>query len=299
MLGGNKVIRSIRRWIRDIRPNTVVERASHDGRMKMSLTEQIYETLLLLRPWDIDIPKIRVGHERDGGYILADRLDVSDTVISVGINRETSFDRDMAKLGKRIFQYDHTIEAPPEVYETATWYKLGLGPQDDPEKRMISLPSIVRNAQIGTNQGILKMDIENAEWDVLSIIDFDTLSKFSQITMEIHRIERLYDTAHRTKVKATLSKILEQFTLFHVHANNCTKMTRVDSFFTPECMEVSFIKTNLVNRTPTRTLYPTPIDRPNNPRNPEYYLWMFPYLPVGYSDFEMLQSLRVTEKYGN
>ncbi|MEQ1407336.1 hypothetical protein ABK249_20595 [Neorhizobium sp. Rsf11] len=263
----------------------------------MGLTEQIFETLLLLRPWDIDLLKVRVGHERDGGYIMADKFDISDTVISIGINKESSFDRDMAKLGKRIFQYDHTIDAPPEKYENAQWFKLGLGPQDDLADKMISLASIVRDAGLKKNQGILKMDIENAEWDVFSAVAPETLSAFSQISMEIHRLERLTDNDHRKKVKASLSKVNEQFTLFHVHANNCSKMTRVDSFFTPECLEVSYIKTDLVNRAPSKTLYPTEIDRPNNPRNPEYYLWMFPYLPSDLSDVIMRRSLRQTESF--
>jgi hypothetical protein len=265
----------------------------------MGLTEQIFETLVLLRPWDIDILKTRVGRERDGGYIMADRFDVSDTVISVGINKESSFDRDMAALGKRIYQYDHTIDAPPEEYEKAKWFKLGLGPEDEPEKSMISLGTIAKQYGLKKNQAILKMDIENAEWDVFSAVSPETLSSFSQITMEIHRLERIHDDAHRAKVKASLSKINEQFTLFHVHANNCSKMTRVDSFFTPECLEVSYIKTDLVNRSESKTIYPTYIDRPNNPKNPEYYLWMFPYFPGIVSDTVMRRLMQQTEAYAN
>lgn len=136
----------------------------------MHLTEDVYSTLLLLRPWDIDIPKVRVGRERDGGYVMADLFHVSDTLISIGINRETSFDADMSRKGKRIVQYDHTIDAPPEEYPDTTWHKLGLGPRDEPDKAMVSLETIVSKAGLTKNRGILKMDIEGAEWDVLKSV---------------------------------------------------------------------------------------------------------------------------------
>lgn len=255
----------------------------------MTDTDEIFAALMLLRPWDIDRPKIRVGRDRDGGYVMADALRLSRHLVSAGIGRETSFDAALAARGFTIDQFDHTIEAPPEALPTATFHCQGLGPTA--AEGMRTLESIVADRALGPNEAILKMDIENAEWDVLSAVDGTTLDAFSQIVMEAHRLERLGDPAYRAKVMASLENLNKNFTLFHVHANNCSKITRLNRFVTPECLEMSFIKTDLVKRSELKTIFPTDVDRPNDPKRPEYYLWMFPYIPTDQTSLSKMKRM--------
>ena len=71
-----------------------------------------------------------------------------------------------------------------------------------------------------------------------------------------------------------------RFTLCHVHANNfCTVRILADCFPIPETLELTYIRSDLVTRTPSRTFYPTEIDEPNYPQFPELLLWYFPFLP--------------------
>ena len=47
----------------------------------------------------------------------------------------------------------------------------------------------------------------------------------------------------------------------------------------PETLGLSSIKSSLVTREPSRTVYPTDIDAPNYHQFPELALWHFPFLP--------------------
>jgi hypothetical protein len=67
-----------------------------------------------LRPHRVDgLDKVRLGRFFDGGYVMLDAFDGVLAAYSLGINDDVSWDLDMAARGVPVFQYDHTIEAPP------------------------------------------------------------------------------------------------------------------------------------------------------------------------------------------
>jgi hypothetical protein len=77
-----------------------------------------------------------------------------------------------------------------------------------------------------------------------------------------------------------LRALARDFTLCQVHANNfCNVRVLAGCFLMPETLELSYIKTSLVKRAPSRTAYPTDIDAPNYHQLPELTLWHFPFLP--------------------
>ena len=66
-----------------------------------------------LLPYDIDVPKIRVGcPRRDGGYVMA-QLGSGGDLLSFGIANDVRFEMEMAIKGRRCFMYDHTIDDLP------------------------------------------------------------------------------------------------------------------------------------------------------------------------------------------
>ena len=76
------------------------------GEKKMS----VFDALSLLTPYDVDIPKIRIGPKTDGGYVLLDRFEVGQPVLSYGISTEFQFDIEMAERGHCVYMFDHTID---------------------------------------------------------------------------------------------------------------------------------------------------------------------------------------------
>ena len=71
----------------------------------------VVDALLLLTPFDINRPKIRIGPNTDGGYIFVNDISSHQTIISYGIGTEYRFEIEMAERGHDVYMFDHTIEA--------------------------------------------------------------------------------------------------------------------------------------------------------------------------------------------
>ena len=126
------------------------------------------------------------------------------------------------------------------------------------------------------------MDVEGAEFESLGLCPDETLSRFEQIVLEVHSLVLLNDRDFRETCVAMLRKLNRHFTLFHVHANNCDGpdgIRIVAGFPVSNLLELSYIKTSAVTRTPSKTLYPTAFDYPNVPAK-DKLLWFFPFLPT-------------------
>lgn len=126
---------------------------------------------------------------------------------------------------------------------------------------------------------ILKLDIEGAEWSVLRETPAELLTRFEQIALELHGLHDFDKPAFNAAAQASLRKLAAYFTLCHVHANNFGMVRIVGGFPVPEALELTFIRSDLVKRAPSTTVYPTPIDTPNYPEWPDHLLWYFPFLP--------------------
>lgn len=240
----------------------------------------LFDTLALLTPWDINLPKRRIGRPGDGGYIVADTLRPDQNILSYGIGNEVSFDLELAEDGFRVWQFDHTIEAAPVTHPNITFTKEGVAGQDQPDESLYTIDSHAKRLSINLDHAILKMDVEGAEWNVLSQMPEDTLTRFDQIFLELHGLARIVRPNFAPRFRAVMEKLNAHFTLFHVHANNARPLVPIDGFVTPGLLEVSFIRTDLVERSPSRTWYPTELDSPNVVNRPDLRLWLHPYAPV-------------------
>ena len=69
--------------------------------------------------------KIRIGKNKDGGYILLNDLKNIKIGYSFGISREISFDKGLADKNIDVFMYDHTINKLPFENSKFHWKKIG------------------------------------------------------------------------------------------------------------------------------------------------------------------------------
>lgn len=74
----------------------------------------------------LDYQKIRIGNNKDGGYILLNDLKNIKIGYSFGISREISFDKGLADNNIDVFMYDHTINKLPFENPKFHWKKIGL-----------------------------------------------------------------------------------------------------------------------------------------------------------------------------
>ncbi len=242
--------------------------------------DTVFDRLALLTPWDIDLEKFRIGQKGDGGYVVADRLNPRQAVLSYGIADEVSFDFEMAEAGFKVWQFDHTIPKAPVTHENIRFTKEGVAGEDSADELLFTVESHAERLGINLDGAILKMDVEGAEWSVFEAMSEATLGRFDQIFLELHGLGRLSRAPFARKFRMIMEKINAQFTLFHVHANNARPLVAIDNFVTPGLLEVSFVRTDLVKRRRSRTWYPTELDFPNVAKKPDLNLWLYPFAPV-------------------
>ena len=237
----------------------------------------VIDALRLLTPHDVaGIDKIRIGGPGDGGYVLLDCIQPGVPVMSFGIGPSVAFDQDMAERGHPVLMFDHTIDALPATHPSFTWHRAGVAAEPGPN--LDTLANHMAGLAKSSTDMILKMDIEGAEWDVLSSAPTGLLARFSQITMELHDLQRLGEPDYNAKFQAAL-KALSDFAVVHVHANNYGALVFVGGTLCAQTLEITYIRRDLVTLLPSKTVYPTALDSPNFEGGPDHLLWFFPFLP--------------------
>ena len=242
------------------------------------LSADVFGALSLLTPYDIDVPKIRVGAPRDGGYVMA-QLGSGGDLLSFGIANDVRFEMEMAIKGRRCFMYDHTIDDLPHRHDKFVFFKKGICGDGHRTDDLLSLGECLGSLPC-SERLLLKMDVEGAEWDVFSTASDEVLSRFDQIVGEFHWLLELGNERFRTRFCEAMTRLNKHFTLFHVHANNCRTLGLVNGFAVADVLELSFVRTSLIGRRPSATVYPTPLDRANNHMVDDHALFFYPFLPM-------------------
>ncbi len=219
--------------------------------------------------------KIRVGSPSDGGYVMIDDFSGIDLALSFGVDINADWDLEVAQRGVRVQQYDHSIAEAPIIHPLILFFKKMITPEEmAPEST--SIDAILRESNIEREASVvLKMDIESAEWAVLEKCDASFLRRFSQILIEFHDIDQAVDPYWLRRAHAVMKKLNDNFFVFHVHGNNWSPMAVIGNVYFPATIEVSFAHRGRYQPEPSNELFPTPLDRPNNPLRPDIYLGAF------------------------
>jgi hypothetical protein len=218
---------------------------------------------------------IRMGKDADGGYILTERsMMESDSLLSLGINHDWSFDQEWAikKPNDKIHGYDGTI-SPSRMNEglrknyreffgnNAVHFPVNVGPESN-----IGFTSF-NDAMIRINSSnvFLKMDIENGEWSIMSQI-LEHSDKITGMVIEFHSTDQLSQL-----FVDTIKKLQEHFHIVHLHPNTSCRIGE-DNF--PTVVEISFANKKLSEYKGTRKeIYLPHLDQPNILNTPDIALY--------------------------
>lgn len=227
--------------------------------------------------------KTRVGKPSDGGYVVVDELcQKTQQVYTYGVGSDVSFEIEFARRypGTKFQLFDPTIPALPQEHPDFTFIKRGM-PQAAYSPGFAAVPK----------GSILKMDIEWNEWQTLDVLDQHTLCKFDQILIELHLFTvgfsevqftpyftgvlfEFADTVNASlyeRYSAGLEKLLENFHIFHVHANNSLAKRMIGGHDVPPLLELSLVRKDLVQAVEEYSgPFPCPIlDYPNKTDRPD------------------------------
>jgi Methyltransferase FkbM domain len=225
----------------------------------------------------IGYDKIRVGSDTDGGYVMLNDFEKNHLALSFGVDINADWDVSVANRSLKVQQYDHTVTQAPIEHDFIKFFSQKIVSLASDETGA-SINSLLREANITeTASVILKIDIEGDEWPVFDNASIEDLNKFSQILVEFHNFSYSRDHLWLQRATRVMQKLSKLFGVYHVHANNWSAMTCIGNVYFPDTLEVSFANRSRYKFQPTNELFPTPLDRPNNPLLADLYLGAFKF----------------------
>jgi hypothetical protein len=222
-----------------------------------------------------NIPKIRVGCNEDGGYVMLNKLDEVVCALSFGVGKEISWDTAMANRGCPIFMFDHTVDGPPENNPQFVFHKKMLGSGEGPG--MTSIESALRDHGAPGRRNVLKIDIEGEEWAAFDATSRLALERFSQIVCEFHNFSYCSDRAWLARALRVMEKLSSCFVVVHVHGNNYLPYSIISNVPFPEALEVTLVNRDNIFISTSSECFPSALDRPNASSRPDLVLGRFQF----------------------
>ena len=136
---------------------------------------------------------LRVGPDRDGGYLVPDVLDGIDYCFSPGVADCSEFELQLAKRGIKVFMADKSVQSPSDVHENFNFIEFYISSINSPVEQLITLDAWYEQKlntipSATSPEAILQMDVEGDEYQVLHSISNVLLSRFRVIIIEFHKL---------------------------------------------------------------------------------------------------------------
>lgn len=217
---------------------------------------------------------LRLGPLSDGGYVLPKvALDNLEFLMSPGVYDSWGFEVDVARESRcGVALLDGSMERPRELPADFVFQRMWLGGRDT--ETSTSLKGWISSLGLQQNQNLgLQMDIEGAEWEVFMRTPRESLRQFRFIVAEFHGFDWspfLWDFA--TKIRPVFRRLMRDFSVVHVHANNCCRAVTVGDLLIPSVIEVSFVRRDLIAQSNWDTCFAEELDVDNVKSNPSLSL---------------------------
>lgn len=260
-----------------------------------------------LKPIKID-DLIRLGRDNDGGYIIPKIiLEKCDGLLSFGINKDWSFEKDFSNYDKilNVHCYDHTlnflslfkhtlksmfmsivrlltfdrirlkksIEGIGCIYDYITFFQKNIIhikrkiSDNNNEINISILKTLDKIISNGSKHIFIKMDIEGDEFSALN--EFINSKKLVLgFAIEFHDIN-----VRSKEFNDLIKKIKRNYYIAHIHGNNYSKVDQESGL--PSSIELTFIVKNLIKGSTVLSNFRYPInglDQPNKHSRPDIIL---------------------------
>ena len=239
------------------------------------------ETLILYQSPFI---KKRIGKDNDGGYVISMLPNSYDLFISSGISNDISFESNFLDLYPdiRCYAFDGTISSLPAQHNRITFFKKNLGYCNS--DTLTNLHEYIENY----DNIFMKIDIEGHEFKIMpTIIKNKLMKKIKQFLIEVHTPADInmfpeyfkgVSDINNNDMFNLFNEINNTHTLVHFHANNGSKIQKIDGITLPHVFELTYIRNDFFNKKEKNIeSLPTSLDMKNIPENDDYKLEGFPY----------------------
>lgn len=195
--------------------------------------------------YDCGYNLIRIGPNSDGGYLVPNILDKISYCFSPGVGKLTKFEDHLLKYKIKSFLADGQVNNPSSKKTKYNFLKKNISSFNNSNNITIN-KWIKNNIKKSNKDFILQMDIEGSEIAVLNNIDEKNLKKFKIIIIEFHNFDYLGTKLGIKIYDDIFSKLLNNFTICHIHPNNCSDYCYIGKYKIPKVMEFTFLNSQLV-----------------------------------------------------
>ena len=227
-----------------------------------------------IRPLQTEIDLVRIGGEKDGGYLVPNDFQGIEGCFSPGVGNSISFEEELAQLGIQSYLVDYSVYELPSKNNKITFERNFLGYSDEPH--FITLSQWINKYQPNSNNLILQMDVEGAEYEILQKCTISDLKRFRFMVIEFHSFHKIIYKREFVEIKKSLDRILNEFYVVHAHINNGDESFNWHSDFIPKTLELTFIRKDRVKKVTKHATIPHSLDCKNNhfmPDNPLPNVW--------------------------
>ena len=237
--------------------------------------QQLISFLERLHPLTTELPLIRLGPADDGGYLVPDDLADIVACFSPGVSDTSGFESDCARRGIDVFMADASVQGPAETHDRFHFVRKYLGGVADDDTMTINT-WVDESLQGRAGDLILQMDIEGAEYTVLSSASEELLLRMRIIIVEFHHLDALFSQRTFALMAPCFEKLLATHACVHIHPNNCCGTVTVRDIELPRIAEFTFLRRDRLGTGSYATQFPHPLDGDNTVK---------PHLPLPSSLF--------------
>ncbi len=223
-----------------------------------------------LRPYKVDKELVRLGPDKDGGYLVPDDLENIYACFSPGVGRMSEFELHCLDYGMKLYLADKSVDGPGTADPRLQFLKKFVGPIND--QHFITLDRWVESTIQGDDDDLmLQMDIEGYEYLTLVNASEALLKRFRIVVVEFHNLHKFWDREFFKLANATFEKLLQHHVCVHIHPNNVSGEDVRYGVRIPRAAEFTFYRADRVRDKAPQTVLPHPLDCDNTP---------FPSLPL-------------------
>tara|TARA_Y100001970_G_C14202007_1_gene841651 strand:+ start:741 stop:1541 length:801 start_codon:yes stop_codon:yes gene_type:complete len=234
--------------------------------------QKINDIISLLKPYDVEIPLIRVGEDTDGGYLLPDILKDIDYCFSPGVGNSSSFEKNLESYGIKSFLADKNVDGPAEKLTNFSFDKKNIHSFNQDHNININDWLLSKVSLSELNKSILQIDTDGFEYEILIALNEKILSEIKILIIEFHGLEFAGNEYFNFILKSVLSKINLFHSPIHIHPNNCCGIHNINKFKIPSVLEVTLLNKKLINQKKPIKFLPNALDRKNVKSKKEIFL---------------------------
>jgi hypothetical protein len=232
---------------------------------RASKRQEILSFFQMLWPTKMENGLRRLGSDADGGYLLPRGIGSFDVIFSPGVADNWEFERNYLDEvpTANIFMADGSVDQRSlgELPLNVQFAQKFVGVQETLD--CLNFTSRICERYDGKD-GLLSMDIEGQEYEILGSAPDFVFQKFKCMVIEFHGLQLVGSREGLAFVDSIIRRLLVHFEIGHLHGNNYADPVTVCGLKIPSVIELTFVRKDLKLSSDTKVeSLPHVLDVPN------------------------------------